>query len=300
MSPTPTYVEQPKRSGLLTALVAGAIVVLIGANIYLYTQIDHMRTDMSAMHDKLLTEISNMRDASTVTSASQLRHVEALKEELAATRSQAQRESSQAKLESQAHADQLARQIKDEEAKVQQQVSSEISSVKETAAQQNQQVAARVADVATDVGSVKTQVATTQSDLQKTINDLKSTRGDLGVQSGLIATNGNELAALKLRGERNYIDIKLGKTKQPVKFGDIKLQLEKADPKRNKFSIILIGDDEKPVEKKDKDIYEPVQFYTAKGGHIACEIVINSVGKDKDKKEQIVGYLSTPKVEATR
>ena len=67
MSPTPTYVEQPKRSGLLTALVAGAIVVLIGANIYLYTQIDHMRTDMSAMHDKLLTEISNMRDASTVT-----------------------------------------------------------------------------------------------------------------------------------------------------------------------------------------------------------------------------------------
>ena len=41
-------------------------------------------------------------------------------------------------------------------------------------------------------------------------------------------------------------------------------------------------------------------FYTAKGGHIACEIVINSVGKDKDKKEEIVGYLSTPKVEATR
>ena len=85
MSPTPSYVEQPKRSGLLTALVAGAIVVLIGANIYLYTQIDHMRTDMSAMHDKLMTEISNMRDASTVTSASQLRHVEALKEELAAS-----------------------------------------------------------------------------------------------------------------------------------------------------------------------------------------------------------------------
>jgi hypothetical protein len=97
VSPTPSYVEQPKRSGLLTALVAGAIVVLIGANIYLYTQIDHMRTDISAMHDKLMTEISNMRDATTVTSASQTRHVEALKEELAAARSLAQRESSQAK-----------------------------------------------------------------------------------------------------------------------------------------------------------------------------------------------------------
>jgi hypothetical protein len=294
VSPTPSYVEQPKRSGLLTALVAGAIVVLIGANIYLYTQIDHMRTEMSGMHDKLMTEISNMRDATTVTSASQLRHVEALKEELSAARSLAQRESSQAKLEAQAHADQLARQIKDEEAKVQQQVSSEISNVKENAAQQNQQVAAKVADVATDVGSVKTQVANTQSDLQKTINDLKSTRGDLGVQSGLIATNANELQALKLRGERNYIDIKLGKTKQPVRFGDITLKLEKVDPKRNKFTVLLMADD-KPMEKKDKNIFEPVQFYTAKGGHIPYEIVINNISKD-----QIVGYLSTPKVEATR
>lgn len=294
MSPTPGYVEPPKRSGLVTALVAGAIVVLIGANIYLYTQIDHMRTEMSAMHDKLMTEISNMRDASTVTSASQTRHVEALKEELAAARATAQRESSQAKLEAQAHADQLARQIKDEEAKVQQQVSSEITNVKETASQQNQQVAAKVADVATDVGSVKTQVASTQSDLQKTIADLKSTRGDLGVQSGLIATNANELAALKLRGERNYIDIKLGKTKQPVRFGDITLKLEKVDPKRNKYTVMLMADD-KPMEKKDKNIFEPVQFYTAKGGHIPYEIVINNIGKD-----QIVGYLSTPKVEATR
>lgn len=294
MSPTPTYIEPPKRSGLLTALVAGAIVVLIGANIYLYTQIDHMRTDMAVMHDKLMVEINNTRDATTVTSASQLRHLEALKEELSAARAQAQKQSSQAKIESQAHADQLVRQIQTEEAKVQQQVSSEITNVKETAAQQNQQVAARVADVATDVGSVKTQVATTQSDLQKTINDLKSARGDMGVQSGLIATNANELSALKLRGERNYLDIKLGKTKQPVRFGDITLKLEKIDPKRNKYTVLVMADD-KLTEKKDKSVNEPVQFYTQKGGHIPYEIVINSVGKN-----EIVGYLSTPKVEATR
>ena len=115
-----------------------------------------------------------------------------------------------------------------------------------------------------------------------------------GVQSGLIATNDDELQALKLRGERNYIDIKLGKTKQPVRFGDITLKLEKVDPKRNKFTVLLMADD-KPMEKKDKNIFEPVQFYTAKGGHIPYEIVINNISKD-----QIVGYLSTPKVEATR
>jgi DNA-binding protein H-NS len=294
VSPTPTYVEQPKRSGLLTALVAGAAVVLVGANIYLYVQIDHLRTDMAAMHDKLMTEISNMRDASTVTTNDQLRHIQALKEELAAARDSAARSSSQAKIEATAHADQLAKQLQAEEAKAQQQMSSEITDAKQTAAQQNQQVAARVSDVATDVGTVKTNLASTQSDLEKTIADLKSARGDLGVQSGLIATNANELQALKLRGERNYLDIKLGKTKQPVRFGDITLKLEKADPKHNKYSIDVMADD-KMTEKKDKNINEPVQFYTSKGGHIPYEIVINTVAKN-----EIVGYLSTPKVEAAR
>jgi len=42
---------------------------------------------------------------------------------------------------------------------------------------------------------VKTQVSATQAELQKTIADLKSVTGDLGVQSGLVATNGKELAA---------------------------------------------------------------------------------------------------------
>jgi hypothetical protein len=293
VSPTPIY-NEPRHSGLVTALMAGAIFALIGANIYLYTQIDHMRTDLATQHEKVMTEISNLRDASSVTSASQMRHLDTLKEELAAARSAAQRESSQAKIESLAHADQIARQIKDEEARVNQQVTSEISDVKNTASQQNAQVAAKVADVATDVGSVKTEVTKTQSDLQKTINDLKSAQGDLGVQSGLIATNHGELEALRMKGERNYTDIKLGKTKQPVRFADITIKLISVNPKKNKYSVDVVADD-KLTEKKDKNINEPVQFYTAKGGHTPYELVINQVGKD-----QIVGYLSTPKVEASR
>jgi DNA repair exonuclease SbcCD ATPase subunit len=294
VSPTPTYIEPPRHSGLVTALMAGAIIALIGANIYLYSQIDHMRTDMATTHEKVMTEISNLRDASSVTSASQMRHIDTLKEELAAARSAAQRESSQAKAESLAHADQIARQIQAEEAKQQQQVNSEISEAKQSASQANAQVAAKVADVATDVGSVKTEVAHTQADLQKTINDLKSAQGDLGVQSGLIATNHNELDALRKLGERNYVDIKLGKTKQPVRFADITLKLVSVTPKKNKYSVDVVADD-KLTEKKDRNINEPVQFYTSKGGHIPYELVINQVGKD-----QIVGYLSTPKVEASR
>jgi hypothetical protein len=38
--------------------------------------------------------------------------------------------------------------------------------------------------------------------------------------------------------------------------------------------------DDKLTEKKDKNINEPVQFYTAKGGHIPYELVINQVNKN--------------------
>jgi len=294
VSPTPSYQEpQPKSSGLLTALVAGALIALVAANIYLYVQIDHLRADVSKVRESLSTELSNLRDAASVTTASQLRHLENMKAHLEASRVKARDEarslSSQAKAEAQAHADQLARQIQAEEAKVQQQVSSEISEVKTAASTAN----AKIADVSTDVGGVKTQVSATQAELQKTIADLKSTRGDLGVQSGLIATNAQELQALRRLGERNYIEIKLGKTKDRQRIGDITLLLKKTDPKKNKYTVEVMADD-KLTEKKDKNVNEPVQFYTSKARQ-PYEIVINQVQKD-----MIVGYLSTPKVEAAR
>jgi hypothetical protein len=294
VSPTPTYQEpQPRSSGLLTALVAGALIALIAANIYLFVQIDHLRTDVSKVRESLSTELSNLRDASSVTSASQLRHLETMKADLEATRIRARDEartlSSQAKAESQAHADQLARQIQAEEAKVQQQVSSEISEVKTAASTAN----AKIADVSTDVGGVKTQVTATQAELQKTIADLKSTRGDLGVQSGLIATNGQELQALRRLGERNYIEFKLGKTKAPQRVGDITLMLKNINLKKNMYTVEVMADDKLTV-KKDKNVNEPVQFYSSKARQ-PYEIVVNQVQKD-----QIVGYLSTPKEQSGR
>jgi chromosome segregation ATPase len=277
----------------MTALAAGAIIALVGANIYLYVQIDHLRTDVSKAQEKIMTELSNLRDASSVTSASQTRHLQTLKEELEAARNQARTLSSQAKAEANAHAEQIAKSIQAEEARMAQQVSSvssEVTDVKQSAIAAN----AKIADVSTDVGTVRTQVSATQSQLDKTIADLKSVRGDMGVQSGLIATNANELAALKVRGERNYIDIKLGRTKQPQRYGDITLLLKRTDPKKNRYTVDVMADD-KLTEKRDRNINEPVQFYTGKGGRIPYELVINTVQKDI-----IVGYLSTPKEQAAR
>ena len=77
------------------------------------------------------------------------------------------------------------------------------------------------------------------------------------------------------------------------KVGDIQVRLEKADTKRNRFTLELLADD-KRVEKKDRTINEPVQFYTTKARQPPYELaVVNEV-----KKDRIIGYLATPKVTA--
>ena len=52
--------------------------------------------------------------------------------------------------------------------------------------------------------------------------------------------------------------------------------------------MVLVVDDLE-IEKKDKTLLEPVQFYR-KGSRQLHEVVVYSVQKDR-----ITGYLSTPK-----
>jgi hypothetical protein len=278
----------------MTALVAGAIIALIGVNIYLYVQIDRVRTDLADTQQSLKAQIAslgNLRESSSVSAASQMQHIETLKQDLETARTQARTMSSQAKAEALAHADQLTKQIHAEQAKLQEQTNAEISGVRQSAETAN----TKIADVSTDVGGVKTNLASTKAELDKTIADLKSTRGDLGVQSGLIATNGSELAALRRLGERNYFEFKIGKPKKKewTKVGDIQVQLKKTDPKKNTYTLDVMADD-KVTAKPEKSINEPVQFYTGKATQ-PYELVVNQVQKDV-----IVGYLSTPKVQTSR
>ncbi len=145
-----------------------------------------------------------------------------------------------------------------------------------------------VAGVKTDVGGVKNDVATTQADLASTRNQLTRVVGDQGVMSGLIATNHGELEELRRRGERNYYEFTLQKGGQGQVVGTVKLALKKADVKRSKYTLNVSADD-KNIEKKDKNLDEPVQFYSGKQPAL-FEIVVNNISKN-----EVQGYLSTPK-----
>jgi chromosome segregation ATPase len=155
-------------------------------------------------------------------------------------------------------------------------------------AQQVSAVASDVSSVKTDVGGVKTDVAKTQSDLAGTISQLTSMKGDLSGHASLIARNHDELEVLKHKGDRNYYEFTLSKgEKKPV--GTVSLELKKSDAKKSRYTLEVYSDDKK-YEKKDRNLNEPLQFYSGKEPAL-FEIVVNSVSG----KNQVTGYLTTPK-----
>lgn len=279
----------PPGSSMKIPLLFGAVAALLAANVYLFFEVSHLRTDLSKVHDSIQAEIDKVREASAVTSQSHRRTVDALRDQLEAQRRLARSLAGEAKTDALRKMEETKTQLQAEQAKAAQQVKSEISEVKQTADTAN----TKIGEVGTEVTAVKSDVASTKGELEKTIADLKRTSGDVNGQSVLIATNSKELSALRALGERNYVEFTIRKQKQPQKVGDVMVLLKKADPKKNRYTIELTADD-KVVEKKDRTINEPLQFLVAKARQ-PYEIVVNDI-----KKDQIVGYLAVPKVQAAR
>jgi F0F1-type ATP synthase membrane subunit b/b' len=167
--------------------------------------------------------------------------------------------------------------------------SQRLASAQKQTAQQVNAVTSEVSNVKTDVGGVKTDLGKTQSQLATTIDQLTSMKGDMNGHSSLIARNHDELELLKHKGDRNYYEFTLARgQRKPV--GTVSMELKKADAKRSKFTLVVYSDD-KQYEKKDRNLNEPLQFYSGKEPQL-FEIVVNSVGA---KNGQISGYLTMPK-----
>jgi chromosome segregation ATPase len=288
--PPPTYSLPPQNSGggggIKFAILFGAVIALLAANVYLFLQIDSVKQELVKTNQAITDEMGRVRESQSVSAAAARKNIEMLQDELEGARRQAQMSVGQAKVDAQKHAEDLARRLEQQQKAAEQSLRTEVSKVEANATN-------KIGEVSSEVSNVKSDVASTKSELDKTIAELRSTRGDLGVQSGLIATNGRELAALKALGERNYFEFNLAKSKTPQRVGDIMVQLKKTDPKRYRYTIDVVADDKK-IEKKDKNINEPVQFYTSRARQ-PYELVVNEV-----KKDLIIGYLSTPKVQTGR
>ena len=258
-------------SGALLAAIAVALLLGLGGLIWSYT--------LSGRLTAQQTELADAK-AQNVKLEAELRETDArlnvatdeLKTSLGLTQKQLD-----------ARAQELQQREVREEA-----TAARLASEQKQTAQQVTAVSSAVTDVKTDVGGVKTDVAKTQSDLANAVSQLMSMKGDLSGHSSLIARNATELEILKHKGDRNYYEFTLVKgQKKPV--GTVSLELKKADSKKSKFTLVVYSDD-KEYEKKDRNLNEPLQFYSGKDPQL-FEIVVNSVSA----KNTVTGYLSTPK-----
>jgi chromosome segregation ATPase len=286
--------DKPKESRFTLAGVAAVVLgaALVFGNIYLLNKTDRLETQLRDLRGAVRTELTNLQHDTLASTSENSKALAELRQLLDETGSRNKQAATQATLLAKRYSDQLAKKIELQEKQVSeqhQQLVAQLGEITQTTSQTDQ----KVSGIATEVTGVKSDVAETRSALDKTLGDLRSVRGDLGVQSGLIATNAKELAALKALGERNYFEFQLPKTKSPQRIGDVAVQLKKSDTKRNRYTIELITND-KRVEKKDRTINEPVQFYMAKA-RVPYEIVVNEVQRDR-----IIGYLAAPKVRDMR
>jgi len=298
MATNPFEAEEESSQGKLSPIVIGllvAVAVLIGSTLYLFLELKDTKTQMAMrfellqQHDEKLAQMEG-----TVSRAS--RDVDTRVEEIKGIMTDAEKQidvkTKEVEQRVLGRTQTIAKDL--EQTKAQQQTAlTEVGGKIQELAQVASKTGTELGSLSGEVDTVKSDVEKNRLELEKTIKELTSVRGDLGVQSGLIATNAGELNVLRQLGERNYYEFDLQRAKNPQRVGSISVRLRKTDEKRNKYNIDVWVDD-KLIEKKDKTLLEPVQFYV-QGSRQPYEFVVNQISKNR-----IVGYLSTPKVEQRR
>jgi Tfp pilus assembly protein PilX len=271
-------------------------VIALAGDGYLIVRSGNLDDQISQLQGTTQAQMSKLSEA---TSAQMDQRLQAMGSDVQSAHEKADSAIKQAKVEVQRQSAQLSRKMDE----AQQQVAGELVELKDattTAKSKLDEVSADVTGVKTDVSGVRTDVtgvksdvASTQTQVEQDGAQLKKVMGDMGVMSGLIATNGKDLQALRELGERNYFEFDLNKGQLTQKVGDITISLKKADPKRNRYTVDILADD-RHVEKKDRTINEPVQLYVAENRQ-PLEVVVNQI-----KKDEVIGYLATPKVKIAR
>ena len=163
----------------------------------------------------------------------------------------------------------------------------ELKTVREDLGGQVSAVGGRVTVVADDVTTVKTTLSTTRAAVGDLSRDVTARTTRIADQ---VAKNASDLAALRLKGERNFLEFDIRKNSSPESWtvGDVRIQLKKADVRRSTYDVIIHADDGQ-TERKERTMNEPVPFLVG-SNQLRYELVVTAVEKDR-----IRGYVSVPK-----
>jgi hypothetical protein len=126
--------------------------------------------------------------------------------------------------------------------------------------------------------------------IESTRQEIAGARSDL---EGSIARTHDELVVLEKKGERNYFEFDLDKSKNFHSVGGgVGISLRKANTKHQYADLELLVDD-RQLSKKHLNLYEPAVFYPA-GERQAVELIVIGITKN-----HVHGYISAPKYKAS-
>ena len=270
-SPQESYHYEDTGTPRWIAVLFGVLFVALGAvGFFGYTSQSRLSQELAKNEDNNKQLVQRL-DQANASLADLKGHLEVTEEKLGLTQAELSKAKSRAE------------SIRKEQLAADQKFSSQLT---EAQKQSDEKIGA----VATDLGGAKKDIETTRNDLDATKTKLDRAQGDMGVMSGLIARNHDDLEDLKRRGERNYYEFTIPRSKNAQRVGPVQITLNRVDPKKSRYTMTVYADD-KQIEKRDKTAGEPVQFYVKGTSRMSpYEVVVFDVGKN-----QITGYLSTPK-----
>jgi len=217
-----TEEQHSSHTALFAALIAGLVVALAGDG-FLLMRANHFDDQMSQNTEATQSQIAKLGDATTSLLEQRL---QTINDEMSAEVKGAQTSAATALKQARAQAEKQSEELSGKLEEQHQQVTGQIAQLKDATSEADNKIAAVSTDVdgvKTDVNGVKTDVASTKDGLDKTGADLKRAIGDMGVMSGLIATNSKDLNALRELGDRNYVEFTLSKGQMQKKIGDVDL-----------------------------------------------------------------------------
>jgi hypothetical protein len=260
------YTSQDGGNTLVRNILLGAAVVYVAGSIFFMVQAQNHLTDLENRQKIAQKELAQKMDDEN----GQMRaSVNVIADKVGITQKDLSKK---------------ATVLQAEEAATQQRLKADEQATKERFTAVN----GAVEGVKGQVKQVSADVTDTKSDLAATKGRLETAIGDINKHSELIATNHDQLEQLKHRGDRDYKEFTLYKGKDPTRIASVSLQLKKVDPKKGVYTLYVMADD-KRIEKKDRNLNEPLQFYTGRERNL-FEVVINAAAKDA-----VSGYISTPK-----
>ena len=144
------------------------------------------------------------------------------------------------------------------------------------------QLQAAITNQQSELQATQAEVAKTRSDLEGNLN---STRTEL---NGSIARTHEELLVLEKRGERDYFEFDVAKSKEFQRTGPLNLSVRRTDTRHASVDLMLLVNDQE-ISKKGVSLYEPVGIYEIKDTQ-PVQVVVNRI-----ERNWVHGYVSAPK-----